>query len=346
MAVEDARRAIAAIADSVVPAAHERAAAVRARLELDLAPAGAAPASVELAARLAAAQHLSSPRLEQACVLVCAADHGLAGESARAPLRRLTQGHGPLMTAMRMAGEATRTSLALVDCGLRPPVSATADPDPSAPDPDGVIELGLGAGTADIRVAAAMSPAQAAAAVHTGIALLLSLAEGGLDVLALGQVAPAAVPGARAVSGAVVAALIDAGPGLDELDRDDRAAVAAALERHRPDPDDPLAVLAALGGFDLGVLAGAMLAAASIRVPIVLDDHGTAAAAVLAARWQPALPGYLCAAHAGTARAHRLALRALGLTPLFDQAVAHGDGAGAALALAPLAEAARLVRGL
>lgn len=329
---------IAALADAVEPVSQAHAAAVRARLA-EPARAGDHEA-IELAARLAAIQGGAPPALVHKRVVICAADHGvtarrdiqvdgafgmLPGASAtRAALGHLATGEGAVHTAARAAG----ASLVLVDCGVRGSGVLGA----------GVLDLRVGTETGDIRAGAAMSRAQAAASVRTGAALLLSLAESGLDAVGLGQLAI----GARPVSSALIAALTGADPG--DMGPGDRELVAAALGASQADPARPLQVLAALGGFDIGALTGAVLAAASLRIPVMLDDHGTAAAALLAARWQPAISGYLFAAHPGTAPAHRHALRALGLTPVYAQALSHGEGAGAAMGLALLDGLAQLAR--
>jgi nicotinate-nucleotide--dimethylbenzimidazole phosphoribosyltransferase len=340
---------IAALAAGIEPASELHAAAVR--------TAGDAPASgtaelAALAGRLAGAQHATVPAVARRCVLLCAADHGVsagrevhvddalgllaAGEApTRTLLRELTGGR----SALRAAAHAAGATLVVVDCGMRGETAPGAGADLRELDHDGFIsiDVSIGPGTADIRRGPAMSRVEAALSVRTGMALLVSLAENGLDVIALGH----AGVGAAVASSAVIAALAGA-PDLPG--HPDRDAVAAALAANAVDPGDPLAVLTALGGFELGALAGMVLAAASLRIPVVLDDHGTSAAALLAARWQPAVAGYLFAAHPGTTPAHRQALHALGLTPILGQALSHGEGAGAALALPFLDTAASWTR--
>ncbi len=381
---QDADAVLAALAAAIEPADNTVADALRAQLAADGAPDRDphTAALVELAARLAAAQHSPRPQLLRRHLVVCAADHGLAAaraqaahasgpgglhldpsvglvtaptSSARTALAHLATGHA----AVNATAHAADAALMLVDCGTGGASAPSRAPAPPIP---GVLDVRVGQRSGDIRHQPAMTLTQAERCVQTGAALLLSLAETGLDVVGLGQLAI----GARAVSGAVIAALAapldeaasaHSGPaanaGADEwaaalaatatrAGTDERDDVTAALARHHPTPDQPLAVLAALGGFDIGVMAGVVLAAASIRVPVVLDDHGPTAAALLAARWQPAVRGYLFAAHAGTTPAHRLALRALALEPLYAQAVSQGEGAGAALALPLLDQAASL----
>jgi nicotinate-nucleotide--dimethylbenzimidazole phosphoribosyltransferase len=182
-----------------------------------------------------------------------------------------------------------------------------------------------------------MTIVEAVLGVQAGIAAAMSLADDGLDVLALGHVAWGAEPS----SAAMVAALTGALP-LEVAAPGDAELVTTALAMMTPSPE-PLEVLAALGGAETAVMVGLILGAASLDIPIVLDDHGTSAAALVAARLSPQVAGYLVASQVGTVPAHRRALNALGLAPLFDLGVARGEGTAAALALAMIDGAARLL---
>ena len=102
--------------------------------------------------------------------------------------------------------------------------------------------------------------------------------------------------------------------------------------------DDPVDVLAALGGFEIALLAGVALGAAAERVAVVLDGFIVTAAALVAARLEPAVSDYLVAGHLSPEPGHRLGLDALGLEPLLDLGLRLGEGTGAALAL-PLLQA-------
>jgi nicotinate-nucleotide--dimethylbenzimidazole phosphoribosyltransferase len=103
-------------------------------------------------------------------------------------------------------------------------------------------------------------------------------------------------------------------------------------------------IAAEVGGYEIVGLAGIMLAAAAARVPILLDGFIVSAAALLAQAAAPEITGYLIAAHRSRELGHTIALRHLGLVPLFDLDLRLGEGSGAALAF-PLCEAAaRMVR--
>jgi len=111
------------------------------------------------------------------------------------------------------------------------------------------------------------------------------------------------------------------------------AAVGRALEVNRADASDPLGVLAALGGFEIALLVGVILGCRAERVPVVLDGFITGAAALVAARLEPAAVEAMIAAHRSPEPGHALLLDELGLEPLLDLRLRLGEGTGAALAL-------------
>jgi nicotinate-nucleotide--dimethylbenzimidazole phosphoribosyltransferase len=130
------------------------------------------------------------------------------------------------------------------------------------------------------------------------------------------------------------------GTGIDDAGLARKiAAVQRALAANRPDPADALDVLAKVGGFEIGGLAGAMLAAAAHRKPVVVDGFISTAAAMIAVGLAPEARSYLIPAHRSQERGHRLMLDWLGLEPLLDLDLRLGEGTGAAFGIS-LAEAA------
>ena len=113
----------------------------------------------------------------------------------------------------------------------------------------------------------------------------------------------------------------------------------AALDVNRPDAADPVGVLAAVGGYELAVLAGVCLGAAAAGAVVLLDGFVTGAAALVAARLAPAAAERMVASHRSPEPGHALVLAELGLRPLLDLGLRLGEGSGAALAL-PLLSAA------
>jgi nicotinate-nucleotide--dimethylbenzimidazole phosphoribosyltransferase len=117
------------------------------------------------------------------------------------------------------------------------------------------------------------------------------------------------------------------------------AVVERALSLTRPNPDQPLDVLAKVGGFEIGGLVGAIIAACRRRIPVLLDGYVAGAAALLAAGLCPATRPLLLAAHRSAETGHGETLAALDLCPLLDLELRLGEGTGAALAM-PIVDAA------
>jgi nicotinate-nucleotide--dimethylbenzimidazole phosphoribosyltransferase len=120
--------------------------------------------------------------------------------------------------------------------------------------------------------------------------------------------------------------------------------VRRALALHRPDPADPLAVLAAFGGLEHAALTGFVLGGAAAGVPVLLDGVNAGAGALAAAVFAPDAVGSCLAGHRSVEPAHRLALAHLGLEPLIDLGMRLGEGTGALLALPVALGAARALR--
>jgi len=317
--VSTPRSVIDHVVASISPASEANAVSVRDRIG-----AAADGTLAALAIRLAAARHAPKPRVDRKAVVVVMADHGVAdpgidlgaSHPTAVAAAAVADGSAALVDIARRAG----AKILLVDAGATGPLPASA--------------VAVGRGPAlDLTRGAAMTPVDTVLAVEAGIAVAIALADDGLDVLALGAIGL----GAEIGSAALVASFSGA-PVTAVARPDDHAAVTAALAAS-PLKGAPLEILGAFGGGDHAVLTGLILAAASMDIPVVLDDHATSAAAMVATALAPAVAGYLIAAHGGTQPSHRRALAALGLTPLFELGLARGEGTGAALAL-PLVDGA------
>jgi len=119
--------------------------------------------------------------------------------------------------------------------------------------------------------------------------------------------------------------------------------VKRALAVNRPDPKQPLDVLAKVGGFEIGGLVGVMLAAAAYRIPVVIDGFISGAAALIATALAPRLREFLIAAHVSAEPGHKVLLRHLRLTPLLDLGMRLGEGTGAVLGIFLAEAAARIL---
>jgi nicotinate-nucleotide--dimethylbenzimidazole phosphoribosyltransferase len=163
-----------------------------------------------------------------------------------------------------------------------------------------------------------------------------------VDIVALGDMGIGNTTAAGALHAALLgvpaAAVCGSGTGLDPDGVRRKAEVINRALGANGRLDDPVDVLAAVGGFEIALLAGVALGAAAERVAVVLDGFIVTAAALVAAHLEPAVSDYMVAGHLSPEPGHRLGLDALGLEPLLDLGLRLGEGTGAALAL-PLLQA-------
>ena len=107
------------------------------------------------------------------------------------------------------------------------------------------------------------------------------------------------------------------------------SAAVARLGRNR----DPLEVLRRVGGREIAAMVGAIAAARTERVPVIVDGFVTTAAAAMLHAVDPHAIDHCLFAHCSAEAAHRTVLKRLGKTPLLDLNMRLGEGTGAALAV-------------
>ncbi|QHS16347.1 nicotinate-nucleotide--dimethylbenzimidazole phosphoribosyltransferase [haloarchaeon 3A1-DGR] len=323
-------------------------------------PPGSLGRLEDLAVALAGLTGDARPDLADATVVVAAGDHGVVdrGVSAypQAATRAMLENFLNGGAAVNAIAGAVGAETLVVDAGI------SGDPVPDA------LAVRIGAGTNDASRGPAMTRSDAVDAVEAGVRIAASEAElAGADVVALGEMgignttiasavtaaltdaSPAETTGygtgidddelahkVRVVEDALAANGIDAGTGdsagtLDAGAGDSAGTLDAGTDS--ADTHDALDVLARVGGFEIGVLAGVALGSAADRTPVVVDGVISGAAALLADAIDPAVRPYLLPSHAGAEPAHAIQLDALDLEPLFEYDLRLGEGTGACLAL-------------
>jgi nicotinate-nucleotide--dimethylbenzimidazole phosphoribosyltransferase len=305
-------------------------------------PAGSLGRLEELAIQIAGITGQSLPHQEHKVITLMAADHGIAAEGV-SPYPQVVTGQMLLNflaggAAINVLARHTGARVVVVDMGC-----AT-----TLPDQPELVRLPIAAGTLNMLYGPAMSRAQALQALLAGAAVVQAEMVQGLSILGCGDMgianstASAAI--AVAFTGAPPEAITGRGAGLDTPGWHHKVAVVRqVLAANQPDPHDPLDLLAKVGGFEIGGLAGAMLAAAGQRRPVVIDGYISTAAAMVAVALAPALRPYLIAAHHSADGGHAAMLAWLKLTPLLDLGMRLGEGTGAALAMHLVESACRLL---
>jgi len=305
----------------VGPVDHSARAAAARTLDAKTKPRGSLGRLEEIAQRVAGIRHDAAPGRLRAAVVVAAADHGVAREGVSAYPQEVTR---QMLANFDEGGAAVCVLARVAGASLR------------------VIDAGVGEPTGNIAEGPAMGRAEALRWVEAGVAVADELAADGVGVVAVGEMGIGNTTAAAALCAALLdvepAATCGKGTGVDEAGLAHKVEVVSRALRVNELSDDPVAVLAALGGFELALLCGLALGAAANHQVVVLDGFITTTAALVAARLAPAAPDSMIAAHLSPEPGHRLALDALGLEPLLDLGLRLGEGSGAALAL-PLLDA-------
>lgn len=216
-------------------------------------------------------------------------------------------------------------------------------------DGRGIVNRKVAPGTKSFLREPAMTREQAVQSIEAGIALAGAAARLQYGLLAIGEMGIGNTTSASAIT-AVLAnrpavEVVGPGAGLTDKQLDHKTRVLVkALEARDVDGDDPVGVLAAVGGFEIGGMCGFLLGAAAARVPVAVDGFIATAAALLAVRLSPPVRDYLFLSHRSAEPGHRVALEALNREPLLSLEMRLGEGTGAAIAVGVIASALRLYR--
>ncbi|HUA09733.1 MAG TPA: nicotinate-nucleotide--dimethylbenzimidazole phosphoribosyltransferase [Candidatus Acidoferrales bacterium] len=316
--------------------------AARERIDQLTKPAGSLGRIEELAERLAAIHGDLPPVYERRAILVGAGDHGVTAEGVSAYPSEVT----PQMVGAFLGGFAAINAFARV---ARAEVFvANFGVAAELPAHERLIGDAVGRGTRNFARVAAMDAPDVDRALRAGAdALETIVARVDPQIVALGEMGIGNTTSAAALicalTGAPAEEVVGRGTGVDDEGLRRKQSVVAAAVSRLP-ARDWRTVAGEVGGFEIVGLAGALLAAARRRLPVLLDGYIVSAAALLAQAIAPASIGYCIAAHRSREAGHAIALRHLGLVPLLDLDLRLGEGSGAALAMPLCDAAARMVR--
>ncbi len=330
--------------ERIRPADAEAMARAEARQQNLTKPPGSLGRLEEVSIRLAGIFGTEHPSICGKAVIVAAGDHGVVAQGVTGYPQEVTA----QMVLNFLAGGAA-ISVMSRHLGIRQVVvdAGVAAEIPAFPGMAGDVEfrsLKIGRGTADISQGPAMSREQAVRCLEEGIGLAVEVIESGVDLLGTGDMGIGNTTASSAITSAVTGhppeETTGEGTGRTPEEMQHKIGVVrTALEVNAPDTNDGVELLAKVGGFEIGVLAGVILGSAVMRKPVVVDGFISGAAALVANAVCPAARDYMLPSHVSAERGHRAALAGLGLTPLLDLGMRLGEGTGAALAM-PIVEAA------
>jgi nicotinate-nucleotide--dimethylbenzimidazole phosphoribosyltransferase len=295
-------------------------------------PAGALGRLETLAIELAGLQQTDRPRAARVPIVIFAGDHGIAAQGVSAYPQEVTIA----MMANFAAGGAAISVLArelgstleVVDAGTLA----------EAPMP-GIVTDKPRRGSRDFSQQTALDAAEIAFALDCGRRAVERAAASAPDIFIFGEMGIGNTTSASAVAAALLGmpaeAMTGRGTGLDAAGRARKAQlIDAALAHHRiTSGAAPYKILCAVGGLEIAAIAGAIIAAAQRRIPILVDGFIVSVAALAATRLNPSCRPFLVFAHRSAEQGHRLVLDGLDALPLLDLDLRLGEGSGAALAL-------------
>ena len=314
----------------IIPVNQAIASYAREREDSLAKPRGTLGRLEECAVKLAAIQNRRRPGYEHRLIVVCAADHGVVEEGispypkdvTRQQLVNFSHGGGTIT----VLGRHAKARVLLADLGV----------DFDFPDNPNIMNCKIAYGTRNMARGPAMTREQAVRSILTGIEIVL--AEPVVEIVAAGEMGVGNTTASSAICSLLMnltpeeATGIGSGLPVSKLAHKARI-VQQALEVNKPNPDDPIDVLAKIGGLEIGAMVGVYLGAAMRRSAVIIDGFIAGAAALLAEKLAPSIREYFFAGHCSREKAHRAVLDYLELKPLLDLDMWLGEGSGAAVSM-------------
>ncbi len=323
---------IESITSQIGPLDESAMQAARTRQNTLTKPHGSLGRLEELSIQLAGITGKSTPVIKDKVIITMAGDHGVVAEGVSAYPQEVT----PQMVMNFLTGGAAINVLArhigarvvIVDMGV------AAD----TPENKNLVVKKIAYGTANMSKGPAMTRAQAEESIQSGIEIALAEISRGADIIGTGDMGIGNTTPSAAIACALTSKhpkeIAGRGTGVDDDGLNRKiSAIERALDVNKPDANDGLDMLAKVGGFEIGGLAGVMLGAASQRRPVMIDGFISTAAAMIAVTIAPQCKDYLISAHRSKENGHGIMLDWLGLNPLLDLDMRLGEGTGAALGI-------------
>jgi len=320
--------------------------AARARQDTLTKPLRSLGVLEDISVRVAGITGDSMPELKHKVILTMASDHGIVAEGVSAYPQEVTlqmvhnfinDGAGINVLARHIGARVV-----VVDMGVAADFAITNKT-------ENFIDNKIGYGTANMTQGAAMSYDAAKQSIESGIEVLENVLENGVDIVGVGDMGIGNTTSSSAIAafitGEAVETVTGRGTGLDDAGLTRKIEqIKKALDINKPDRGDAIDILAKIGGFEIGGMAGAILAAAAHRIPVVVDGFIAGAAALIAYELNPRVKDYSIASHLSVEAGHRAILDYIGLAPLLNLNMRLGEGSGAALGMGIVDASCKILR--
>jgi nicotinate-nucleotide--dimethylbenzimidazole phosphoribosyltransferase len=297
--------------------------------------------------RLCGMNRTLTPSVKKKAFLVMASDHGITASGVSAYPQDVT---GEMVKTFLRGGAGINVlsrqleaSVLVMDVGIIPEIP------PQDSEEGRLIVSKVAKGTRDFTQGPAMSRDEAESAILKGFEAAKGIFDRGVDLLGTGDMGIGNTSASSAIgaviTGQPVEKMTGRGAGVDDEGlRRKSEMIKRGIEVNDPKPDDPLDVLSKVGGFEIGAIAGAVLAGGFCKTPVVIDGFISGAGALIAHGLCPLVTDYLFAGHQSEEPGHKIMLDHMGLTPILNLGMRLGEGTGAALAMHIIEAAARVIK--
>ena len=302
----------------------------RERMNILAKPLGSLGKLEELAIKLSGITGKVKNRIDKKCIIILSSDNGVVEEGVASSPQYVTLAQtinfSKGLTGVAVLAKENSTDLIVVDIGV--------NCDGEIP---GAINKKIRKGTYNIAKGEAMSYEEALKAIYIGIDLVRDVKEKGYDILGVGEMGIGNTTTSSAVLASLVACEIDEvvgkGAGLtDEAFILKKEVVKKAIEINKPNREDPIDVIAKVGGFDLAGMVGVYLGAAYYKLPIVIDGFISVVAALVATKLCSKVKDYLIPSHVSKEIGYSIAINNIGLEPMLNLDMRLGEGSGCPIA--------------
>lgn len=318
------------ILEQIKPVSEEKLAAIQSRIDRQAKPVGSLGRLEEFARRYVAMTGREEVRGKR--IYTFAGDHGVVAEGVSAFPQEVT----PQMVFNFVDGGASINALArhagaevlVVDMGVATDFA----------DLNGLVRRKIAKGTANFTKGPAMTHEQAVQSLLTGVEMAKQAKADGIDLVGTGDMGIGNTTPSAAIAACICALPVEQvthrGTGIDDEGLARKiVTISKGLEVNQPNPDDALDVLAKVGGFEIGGIAGLVLGCAAEGIPVVVDGFISTAGALIASELHPNVRDYIFAAHQSVEIGHQHMLERIGQQPMLDLGLRLGEGTGGALAM-------------
>lgn len=296
--------------------------------------------------QLSGIQRTIRPNVDKKMVITMAGDHGVVAEGVSAFPQEVT----PQMVdnfvkggaGINILAKASGAEVIVVDMGVAVDM-------PELVEKGAIIDCKVDYGTKNFYVEPAMTREQAIQAIEAGINVASKvIEEQGVNLLATGDMGIGNTTPSAAILAVMaeypVSSVTGRGTGIDNAALINKIKIIReSINRHHPDKNDPIDVLAKVGGFEIAGIAGVILGAAYHHVPVLVDGFISTAGALIAKALCPQSLDYMIPSHQSEEPGHQLMWQALGLRPLLNLNFRLGEGTGAAVAMHLVESSARIM---